>query len=57
MRSGITLDYPIKTILLDNAGELTSKTFDDYCISIGIDVEHQVPHVHAQNELAESLIK
>ena len=50
-------DYPIKSIRLDNAGEFTSKTFDDYCTSIGIDVEHPVPHVHTQNGLAESFIK
>ena len=32
-------------------------TFNDYCMSIGINVEHPVPHVHTQNGLAESLIK
>lgn len=50
-------DFPIKTIRLDNAGEFTSKIFDDYCMSIGIDVEHSVAHVHTQNGLAESFIK
>ena len=50
-------DHPIKSIRLDNAGEFTSKTFDEYCKSIGIDVEHPVPHVHTQNGLAESFIK
>ena len=50
-------DYPIKKIRLDNAGEFTSQTFNDYCMSIGIDVEHPVPHVHTQNGLAESFIK
>ena len=50
-------DYPIKKIRLDNAGEFTSQTFNDYCMSIGITVEHPVPHVHTQNGLAESLIK
>jgi len=50
-------DHPIKSIRLDNAGEFTSKTFDEYCKSVGIDVEHPVPHVHTQNGLAESLIK
>ncbi|GJZ88943.1 disease resistance CC-NBS-LRR class family protein [Tanacetum coccineum] len=33
-------DFPIKTIRLDNAGEFTSQTFNDYCMSIGISVEH-----------------
>ena len=50
-------DYPIKSIRLDNAGEFTSQTFDDYCMSVGIDVEHLVPHVHTQNGLAEAFIK
>ncbi|KAI3821171.1 hypothetical protein L1987_08729 [Smallanthus sonchifolius] len=50
-------DYPIKKIRLDNAGEFTSQTFNDYCMSIGITIEHPVAHVHTQNGLAESLIK
>jgi transposase InsO family protein len=50
-------DYPIKKIRLDNANEFTSKAFDDYCMSIGIDVEHPVAHTHTQNSLAESFIK
>ena len=51
------LDYPIKTIRHDNAGELTSQTLNDYCMSIRINIEHHVAHVHTQNGLAESLIK
>jgi transposase InsO family protein len=50
-------DYQIKRIRLDIAGEFTSQTFNDYCMSIGIDVEHPVAHVHTQNGLAESFIK
>lgn len=50
-------DHPIKSIRLDNAGEFTSKVFDDYCMSIGIDVKHPVPHVHTQNGLTEATIK
>nr|GEY57670.1 retrovirus-related Pol polyprotein from transposon TNT 1-94 [Tanacetum cinerariifolium] len=50
-------DFPIKTIHLDNASEFTSHTFNDYCMSIGISVEHSVAHVHTQNRLAESLTK
>ncbi len=50
-------DYSIKNIRLDNAGEFTSKSFNDFCQSIGIVVEHPVAHVHTQNGLAESLIK
>ena len=49
-------DYPIKTIRLDNAGEFTSQTLNDYCMSIGINIEHPIAHVHTQNGLAESLI-
>ena len=39
-------DYPIKTIRLDNVGEFTSQTINDYCMSIGINIEHHVAHVH-----------
>ena len=39
------------------AGELTSRSFDDYCITLGIDVEHHVPRVRTQNGLAEAFIK
>ena len=50
-------DHPIKKIRLDNAGEFSSQTFLDYYMSIGIDVQHPVAHVHSQNGLAESFIK
>ena len=33
-------NYPIKTIRLDNVGEFTSQTFNNFCMSIGINVEH-----------------
>ena len=39
-------DYPIKAIKLDNVGEFTSKTFTNYCISVGINIEHHVAHTH-----------
>ncbi|KAJ9539553.1 hypothetical protein OSB04_032286 [Centaurea solstitialis] len=39
-------DYPIKAIRLDNAGEFTSQIFNDYCMSIGIKVEHPVAHAN-----------
>ena len=42
---------------MDNAGEFTSKSFDTYCASLGIEVEHPVAYVHTQNGLTESLIK
>ena len=50
-------DYPIKKIHLDNASEFISKTFDDYCMLVGIEVEHPIAHVHTQNGLEESFIK
>jgi len=37
-------DHSINTICLDNAGKFTSQAFDNYCMSIGIDVEHLVAH-------------
>ena len=40
------LDYPIKFIHLDGAGKFTSQAFDHYCMSVGIDVEHSVAHIH-----------
>jgi len=42
----------IKSIRMDNAGEFTSKAFNDYCLAMGINVQHSVPHVHTQNGLA-----
>ena len=39
-------NYTIKNIRLDNACEFTFQTFDNYCMSIGISVEHPVAHVH-----------
>ena len=50
-------DYLIKTIRFDNAGKFTSQTLNDNCMSIGINIEHHIAHVHTQNGLVESLIK
>ena len=47
----------LTTRKLDNAGELTSQTFTDCCMSVGINIEHSVAHTHTQNCLTESLIK
>jgi len=49
--------YIIKSIHLDNADEFTSQAFNDYCMSLGINIEHLVTHVHTQNDLVKSLIK
>ncbi|KAL6340084.1 hypothetical protein AAG906_038919 [Vitis piasezkii] len=45
------------TIRLDNAGEFTSQTFIDHCMSVEINIEHLVAHTYTQNGLAESFIK
>jgi hypothetical protein len=62
MREVIKLQahYPesrIKSIRMDNAAEFSSRAFNDYCMALGIEVQHSVPYVHTQNGLAESLIK
>ena len=38
------LDYLIKTIYLNNAGEFTSQTFIDYYMSVGINIKHPIAH-------------
>ena len=50
-------DHPIKKIRLDNAGEFSSQAFIDYCMSIEIDVQYSISHVHTHNGLAEFFIK
>ena len=50
-------DYPIKKICFDNTNEITSHAFHEYCISIRIEIEHPVVHVHTQNRLVESLLE
>ncbi|KAM1249565.1 hypothetical protein ACFX2G_032919 [Malus domestica] len=50
-------DYPIKPIGLDNIEEFTLKIFDDYYLSVVIEVEHPVPYVYTQNGLAKDFIK
>ncbi|GJX64491.1 retrovirus-related pol polyprotein from transposon TNT 1-94 [Tanacetum coccineum] len=50
-------DYNVKRVRHDNAGEFTSQAFNDYCMSVGIVVEHPIAHVHTKNGLAESLFK
>ena len=39
-------NYQIRKFYLDNVGEFTSQAFDDYCISIEIDVKHLVTLTH-----------
>jgi hypothetical protein len=47
----------LQSVRLDNVVEFSSHTFNDYCMTQGIEVQHSVPYVHTQNGLAESLIK
>ena len=39
-------NHPIKIICLDNVGEFSSQAFLDYWLSIGIDVQYSIAHVH-----------
>jgi hypothetical protein len=50
-------EHQIKSIRLDNVAEFSCKAFNDYCMALGIEVQHFVPYVHGQNDLVESLIK
>jgi transposase InsO family protein len=50
-------EHQILSIRMDNAAKFSSKAFNDYCMALGIQVQHSVPYVHTQNGLAESLIK
>ena len=51
------LDYPVKTLHMDNAGEFKSQHFEDYCMATGIELTYSVPYEHSQNGLAEASIK
>ena len=44
-------EHSIKSIRMDNIDEFTSKSFDAYCASLEIEIEHSVSHVHTQNGL------
>ena len=50
-------EHQIQSIRMDNAAEFSSKALNDYCMALGIQVQHSVPYVHTQKGLAESLIK
>ena len=49
--------HQIKFIRKDKVAEFSSCAFNDYCLALGIQVQHSVPYVHTQNGLVESLIK
>jgi hypothetical protein len=42
---------------MDNAAEFSSCAFNDFCMTLAIQVHHFVLYVHTQNGLAESLSK
>ena len=50
-------DHPVKRIRLDNTGEFSSKVFLNYCMSLDIDVQYLVVHVHTHNGSAEYFVK
>jgi hypothetical protein len=42
---------------MDNDAEFPSRAFNDYCMTLEIQVQHFVLYVHTQNGLPELLIK
>jgi hypothetical protein len=42
---------------MDNTDKFSSKAFNDYCMALGVQIQHLVPYVHTQNGLAKALIK
>jgi hypothetical protein len=50
-------EHRLQSVQLDNVVEFSLRTFNDYCMTQGIEVQHLVPYVHTQNDLVESLIK
>jgi len=44
-------EYQIQSIRMDNAAEFSSKAFNDYCMALGIQVQHSVQYVHTKNGL------
>jgi transposase InsO family protein len=53
----LKMNYLKYIIHMDNVVEFSSRAFNDYCMTQGIEVQHSVPYVNTQNGLAESLIK
>jgi len=42
------LNYPIKKICLDNADEFISHAFNEYCMLMGIEVEHPITYLYSK---------
>ncbi|GKA51598.1 disease resistance CC-NBS-LRR class family protein [Tanacetum coccineum] len=53
----VLIDASITCLIIINSQCGLCKISSDYCMSVGIVVEHPVAHVYTQNGLAESLIK
>jgi len=51
------LDYPIKTLRIDNVQEFRLRSFEDYCTATEIELTYSVPYEYAQNRLTKSFIK
>ena len=51
------LDFPVKTLRMDNTTEFKSQHFEDYCMATRIKLTYFVPYEHSQNGLAEAFIK
>jgi IS30 family transposase len=39
-------EHRIKSFRLDNTAEFSSHAFNDYCMALGIEVQHSIPYVH-----------
>jgi hypothetical protein len=50
-------EYQLQSVTLNNVAEFSSRAFNDYCMTQGIEVQHSVSYVNTQNGLTESLIK
>jgi hypothetical protein len=50
-------EHRLQSVRLDNVIQFSSRSFNDYCMTQGIEVQHLVSYVHTQNGLVESLIK
>jgi hypothetical protein len=50
-------EYRLQSVRLDNVVEFSLRSFNNYCMTQEIEVQHSVSYVHIQNGLAEYLIK
>jgi hypothetical protein len=37
-------EHRIQSIRMDSAAEFTSKVFNDYCMALGVQIQHLVPY-------------